>query len=251
MSDPENEPTLLKLKTPLIIVGDIHGQFYDLLNLIQKFGNPSNTRYLFLGDYVDRGKFCIETITLVLTFKIAYPQNVFLLRGNHEGRTMTSFFNFKMECEKKYNSEVYEDFVDLFMKLPLAATIDNKYFAVHGGISPSLKTLSDLQRLDRQVEIPESGAICDLLWSDPIDENHDSWQHNKMRSCSFYYSRNQAMKFLNNNQLNLIIRGHEVQNKGFKYQNGMDNEPLTLTIFSAPRYCDTHKNKGAVALLTV
>lgn len=214
---------MLKIRTPLVVVGDIHGQFYDLLNLIQKFGDPSKTRYLFLGDYVDRGKFCIETLTLVLTFKIAYPNNVFLLRGNHEGRTMTTYYNFKMECEKKYNSQMYDDFVDLFMMLPLAALIDNKYFAVHGGISPTIRTLTELQKIDRQVEIPESGTMCDLMWSDPIEESHEQWQYNKMRSCSYYYSRNQAMKFLNANHLNLIIRGHEVQNKGYKYQHGLNN----------------------------
>lgn len=101
------------------------------------------------------------------------------------------------------------------------------------------------------MEIPEQGSLCDLLWSDPLDENHDEWKMNKNRSCSYFYSRNHAMKFLVANSFRMIIRGHEVQMKGYKYQTGANGEPLTLTIFSAPRYCDTYKNKGAVALMNV
>jgi serine/threonine-protein phosphatase 2B catalytic subunit len=105
--------------------------------------------------------------------------------------------------------------------------------------------------LNRSLEIPEQGALCDLLWSDPVDESHDNWVSNKMRSCSYYYSRNQAMRFLNANNLKLIIRGHEVQMRGYKYQQAPDSTPLTLTLFSAPKYCDSYKNKGAVAILNV
>jgi serine/threonine-protein phosphatase 2B catalytic subunit len=131
-----------------VIVGDIHGQFYDLINLFEKFGYPPNTNYLFLGDYVDRGKFCIEVLVLILALKINYPTSVHLLRGNHEGRVMTTSFNFKIECnslpnvgEAKYQSNVYELFIDLFTTLPLCAVIDGKYFAVHGGLSPKATCL--------------------------------------------------------------------------------------------------------------
>lgn len=105
--------------------------------------------------------------------------------------------------------------------------------------------------MNRFVEIPEQGVLCDLLWSDPTDDTADNWAANKNRSCSYFYSRVQASRFLNSNQLRMIIRGHEVQMKGYKYQMGPGNQPLTLTIFSAPRYCDSYRNKGAVAVLNV
>ena len=108
---------------------------------------------------------------------------------------------------------------------------------------------AEAEKINRYSEIPEHGALCDLLWSDPSEESVEGWIPNKMRSCSYYYSRSQATKFLNANSVKLIIRGHEVQMKGFKYQYGSNNQPLTLTIFSAPRYCDTYSNKAAVAIL--
>ena len=109
----------------------------------------------------------------------------------------------------------------------------------------------DINKIDRFVEIPDVGSLCDLLWSDPLDETHEKWTVNKNRSCSYFYSRLQTAKFLKANSLRMVIRGHEVQMKGYKYQLGTNNEPLTLTIFSAPLYCDTYRNKGAVAIINV
>jgi serine/threonine-protein phosphatase 2B catalytic subunit len=106
-------------------------------------------------------------------------------------------------------------------------------------------------KINRFSEIPEQGTLCDLLWSDPLDENFDEWKSNKNRSCSYFFSRNHSIKFLGNNSLRMIIRGHEVQMKGYKYQTDSNGEPLALTVFSAPRYCDTYKNKGAVAIMNV
>lgn len=101
------------------------------------------------------------------------------------------------------------------------------------------------------MEIPDHGALCDILWSDPIDEKQDRWVSNKMRSCSYYYSHVQASMFLKTNKIKMIIRGHEVQMKGFKYQYDPKNEPISLTIFSAPKYCDSYNNKGAIAIIKV
>ena len=128
------EPNILKIQDPVTVVGDLHGQFYDLLNLFDPIigGDPENTKYLFLGDYVDRGSFSIECVLLLIALKMNYKNTFFMLRGNHECRQMTSFFNFKHECEVKYDLEVYERFMETFDWLPIACLINEKFLAIHG-----------------------------------------------------------------------------------------------------------------------
>jgi serine/threonine-protein phosphatase 2B catalytic subunit len=122
-----------------------------------------------MGDYVDRGLFCIEVIVLLLCLKLKYPEQIHLLRGNHESRLLTSNFNFRQECCKKYDQEMYFEFMELFDQIPLGAIIDSRYFCVHAGISPDFKTIADIQKANRFKEPPEKGGVCDLLWSDPVD----------------------------------------------------------------------------------
>lgn len=138
----KDEPNMVKITDPVIVVGDLHGQFYDLLSLLKFGGHPSTSRYLFLGDYVDRGAFSVEIIILLYAMKVAYPSNVWLLRGNHECRHLTSYFNFKTECEIKYDLEIYNSIMNSFDCLPLASLINDKFLCVHGGISPSLELVS-------------------------------------------------------------------------------------------------------------
>lgn len=133
---------MLHLPDPVTVVGDIHGQFYDLLKILEVGGTPSNTKYLFLGDFVDRGPFSIEVLILLYAIKINFPDTVYFLRGNHECRQMTSFFNFRDECKYKYDQEIYDIIMDSFDLIPLACIINNKFLAVHGGISPDMKTVS-------------------------------------------------------------------------------------------------------------
>lgn len=160
--------------------------------------------------------FSIEVITLLLVYKILFPQQVFLLRGNHESRKMTTIFSFRLECTLiiiwiglvKYNQQVYDDFMFLFDFLPLCALIDESYFAVHGGISPNCKNISEIKAIDRFTEIPAKGVICDFLWSDPSDKMSDKWSFNANRQCSYFYGAMEAQTFLNKNKLKLIIRGH-------------------------------------------
>ncbi|KAL4432241.1 hypothetical protein ABPG74_020209 [Tetrahymena malaccensis] len=247
-----NENNLLNLQDPLTVVGDIHGQFYDLLKILEVGGNPDNTKYLFLGDFVDRGSFSIEVLILLYAIKINYPETVYFLRGNHECRQMTSFFNFRDECKNKFDQEIYDIFMDSFDLMPLSCIVNGKFLALHGGISPDLKTIEDIKKLDRFKEPPRQGLFCDMLWSDPVDNEDGICEHvyrqNDVRGCSYFYGNDAVRRFLESNNLISIIRAHEAQLDGYKMHrwNGGSDFPVVITIFSAPNYCDVYNNKGAV-----
>jgi serine/threonine-protein phosphatase 2B catalytic subunit len=254
----EAEPNMLKLSDPITVVGDVHGQYYDLLKLLEVGGMPGDTQYIFLGDYVDRGSFSVEVVALLFAIKIKHPRRVRMLRGNHECRQMTSFFNFREECEYKYNTEVYNAIMDAFDMLPLAATINGKFFCVHGGISPELASVKAINSINRFQEPPREGLMCDLLWSDPLgDEKQETLSkskksqpfiENEVRGCSFFFSFEGATKFLSKNSLLSVIRAHEAQLEGYKMHktNATTGFPSVITIFSAPNYCDVYNNKGAI-----
>lgn len=252
------EPNLLKLNDPITVVGDIHGQFYDLVKLLEVGGAVGEGQYIFLGDYVDRGSFSIETAALLFANKIAYPKRIRMLRGNHECRQMTSFFNFREECEYKYDESVYNAFMDAFDTLPLAATINGKFLAVHGGLSPDLTSLKGITSLDRFCEPPREGPLCDIIWADPYEKddqagnkkkNKDNWFiPNQVRGCSYFYTFDYVNRFLQKNSLLSVIRAHEAQLEGYKMHktNPQTGFPSVITIFSAPNYCDVYNNKGAI-----
>lgn len=257
-----SEPTLLELDAPLTICGDIHGQYYDLMKLFEVGGDPlaapasgskGTTPYLFLGDYVDRGYFSIECVLYLWALKLAKPRSIFFLRGNHECRHLTDYFTFKLECKHKYSLRVYDACMNSFCALPLAAVVNKQFFCVHGGLSPELHTLDDIRRLDRFREPPTHGLMCDLLWSDPIDnfgqESHDKhFVHNNVRGCSFFYTYSAACAFLNKNNLLSVIRAHEAQDAGYRayLETKTTGFPSVMTIFSAPNYLDAYNNKAAV-----
>lgn len=247
------EPNLLRVPAPVTVCGDIHGQFYDLLKLFEVGGDPKETSYLFLGDYVDRGSFSIECVLYLYAIKATYPDTFFLLRGNHECKHLTDYFTFKMECLHKYSKEVYKAACESFNTLPLAALMNNQYFCCHGGISPELGTPDDVNKFDRFREPPTRGLMCDLLWSDPVEDYdegdyEDAFIPNTVRGCSYAYTFKAVSQFLQRNGLLSVIRAHEAQDAGYRmYRKSRDTGfPTLLTMFSAPNYLDTYKNKAAV-----
>nr|AGJ72855.1 CnaC [Mucor circinelloides]AID23869.1 calcineurin protein CnaC [Mucor lusitanicus]AID23870.1 calcineurin protein CnaC [Mucor lusitanicus]AID23871.1 calcineurin protein CnaC [Mucor lusitanicus]AID23872.1 calcineurin protein CnaC [Mucor lusitanicus] len=246
------EPNLLRIPAPITICGDVHGQYYDLLKLLEVGGDPADTRYLFLGDYVDRGYFSIECVLYLWAHKLWYPDTFFLLRGNHECRHLTDYFTFKLECQTKYSDEVYDVVMECFDSLPLAAVVNDQFLCVHGGLSPELKTLKDIEEIDRFRETPTSGLMCDLLWSDPYEEfdsdTGPKFEHNHVRGCSYFYSYRAACNFLDKNNLLSVIRAHEAQANGYRMyrKSKTTGFPALMTIFSAPNYIDVYNNKAAV-----
>ncbi|MDP2439538.1 MAG: metallophosphoesterase [archaeon] len=245
------EPNLLELKAPVVVCGDIHGQFYDLVKLFEVGGHPSNHQYLFLGDYVDRGLFSVECVVLLYCFKLSNPDKFWMLRGNHECRHLTDYFTFKEEVEHKYTGSLYATLNKSFDTLPLAATINSEFLCVHGGLSPAIRKLSDIQTIHRFMEPPQTGVMCDLLWADPIEDydeynGPDLFQYNDVRSCSYTYTYRAVTKFLKENRLRCMIRAHEAQNEGFRMYKLLDEFPTVITLFSAPNYLDAYGNKGAI-----
>eukprot|EP00050_Salpingoeca_kvevrii_P019428 m.85913 g.85913 ORF g.85913 m.85913 type:complete len:470 (+) comp8412_c0_seq1:521-1930(+) len=249
------EPNLLQVPSPVTIVGDIHGQFYDLVKLFGVGGSPDATRYLFLGDYVDRGYFSMECVLYLWCLKLCYPDTMSFLRGNHECRHLTEYFTFKREVEFKYSAAVYDECMKSFDALPLAAIMDKQFFCVHGGISPELMSPDNIMSLDRFVEPEESGLLCDLLWSDPHedfdkDTGSSSFLHNETRGCSYVYTHKAVCDFLDRNKLLSVIRAHEAQDQGYRMYktNPKTGFPSVITIFSAPNYLDVYNNKAAVMI---
>eukprot|EP00792_Barthelona_sp_PAP020_P006522 TRINITY_DN3020_c0_g4_i1.p1 TRINITY_DN3020_c0_g4~~TRINITY_DN3020_c0_g4_i1.p1 ORF type:complete len:308 (-),score=79.07 TRINITY_DN3020_c0_g4_i1:163-1086(-) len=236
------ESNIQVVKAPITLVGDIHGQFYDLLEMFKLGGDLPDTNYLFLGDFVDRGVFSVETVTLLLTLKVKYPKRIYLLRGNHESRQTTQIYGFYNECRRKFGSfNVWQYFMNTFDYLPLACLIENQILAIHGGLSPSCRYLDEIRGFNRVQEVPHDGLMADLLWSDP-DERGNTGYSISPRGCGFYFGKDTSQTFLHDNNLKMIVRAHQIAPEG--YISSHDEQ--VITIFSAPDYCYRCGNLGAI-----
>ncbi|GLE01282.1 hypothetical protein PINS_up010112 [Pythium insidiosum] len=264
------EANVVSVQAPITIVGDLHGQFSDLIEIFRVHGAPSpKNAFLFLGDYVDRGVSSCEIILSLLSFKVAHPNSVYLLRGNHECRSLSTFYGFRAECLKKYGLAVYNRTIKCFEAMPLAARLTTSYgtfLAVHGGLSPNIQFVEEINdKVNRFVEPEPSGALCDLLWSDPAKDTQkqsEPWAHNGVRGCSYTFNESVCREFLDRNGLLAIIRAHELEADGYREhfldktrKSRSSNDaatpvfPPVITVFSAPEYCNTNKNRGATLVI--
>ncbi|KAA3486857.1 serine/threonine-protein phosphatase PP-X isozyme 2 isoform X1 [Gossypium australe] len=269
------ESNVQRVDAPVTICGDIHGQFYDMKELFKVGGDCPKTNYLFLGDFVDRGFYSVETFLLLLALKVRYPDRITLIRGNHESRQITQVYGFYDECLRKYGSvNVWRYCTEIFDYLRmyklsrtaavargsdvsvlssgnivtfyrvcfilLSALIENKIFSVHGGLSPAISTLDQIRTIDRKQEVPHDGAMCDLLWSDPEDIV-DGWGLSP-RGAGFLFGGSVVTSFNHTNNIDYICRAHQLVMEGYKW---MFNNQI-VTVWSAPNYCYRCGNVAAI-----
>ncbi|XP_019426309.1 PREDICTED: serine/threonine-protein phosphatase 5-like isoform X2 [Lupinus angustifolius] len=237
-------PSLVDINVPdgkhFTVCGDVHGQFYDLLNIFELNGLPSEENpYLFNGDFVDRGSFSLEVILTLFAFKCMSPSAIYLARGNHESKSMNKIYGFEGEVRSKLSDSFVELFAEVFCSLPLAHVINQKVFVVHGGLfSVDGVKLSDIRAINRFCEPPEEGLMCELLWSDPQPL---PGRGPSKRGVGLSFGADVTKRFLQENNLDLVVRSHEVKDEGYE----VDHDGKLITVFSAPNYCDQMGNKGA------
>ncbi|KAH8937066.1 hypothetical protein BDL97_16G006400 [Sphagnum fallax] len=244
-----SSPTLVDITIPdhghFTVCGDIHGQYFDLLNIFELNGLPSDDNpYLFNGDFVDRGSFSVEVIMTLFAFKCLYPTGLYLSRGNHESKSMNKIYGFDGEVKAKFNETMADLFAEVFCCLPLANVLNEKIFVVHGGLfsSDDVK-LSDIRAIDRFREPPDEGLMCELLWSDP---HSGTGRAPSKRGVGVAFGSDVTHRFLQENNLELVVRSHEVKDEGYEE----DHDGKLITVFSAPNYCDQMGNKGAFIRFT-
>lgn len=234
------ESNVQSVHSPVTVCGDIHGQFHDLMKLLETGGEVPGTNYIFMGDFVDRGYNSLESFTLLMLLKARWPAHVTLLRGNHESRQITQVYGFYDECMRKYgHAGIWKAFTDLFDFMPLSAVIENKIFCPHGGLSPSIDTLDDVRKIDRFAEVPHEGPVCDLVWSDPDDRA--GWGMSP-RGAGYTFGQDITEQFNHNNGLKLIARAHQLVMEGYLWHH----DQSLVTIFSAPNYCYRCGNQASI-----
>eukprot|EP01105_Mastigella_eilhardi_P005599 TRINITY_DN17261_c0_g1_i1.p1 TRINITY_DN17261_c0_g1~~TRINITY_DN17261_c0_g1_i1.p1 ORF type:complete len:340 (-),score=80.58 TRINITY_DN17261_c0_g1_i1:80-1036(-) len=236
----EGEPNVHVVAPPVTVVGDLHGQFYDLLELFRVAGDLPRTNYLFLGDYTNVGHFGVETVCLLLCLKLRYPSRLIMLRGNNDCRPLTQVYGFYQECLRKYgNPLVWSYICEVFDCMSVAAVIEGKIFCVHGGLAENAMSIDQIRVLDRFGEIPKEGPLCDMLWADP-DASHESFVASS-RGVGKTFGHETIRQFNRVNKIDLIVRTHQCCPDGF--QETMKN--MVTTVWSAPNYQNT-QNTAAV-----
>jgi len=254
-----NEETLVSVRAPVKVFGDIHGQFGDLMSFFREYGSPSTTapggdlsqyNYLFLGDYVDRGSHSLETVILLLALKVRHPEKVYLLRGNHESEETNSSYGFLDECEERLGEEegrkVWMRLNQVFCWLPPAAVVDNQILAVHGGIGTNIVGLQDIRNAARGTSCMDGGQVLiDLMWSDPAEHDCIEGCHDSPRGVSSVFGPDRVKEFLRATNLTCIIRAHQCVQDGFEvFASGH-----LITVFSATNYCGVEGNSGAICYI--
>ena len=239
------EPVVLTLTSPFVVVGDIHGHILDLLRIINCYGLPDRTPYLFLGDIVDRGEFSIECILLVFLFKIIWSDRVFIIRGNHEFEFLCAQCGFLSQLVEEYPaSNLMEAFLCAFSQMPLAAVVDGTVFCVHGGLGPKMSGLAQMGELQRPITGFGNDVLDSMLWSDPSADVEGFVPSN--RGTGYLFGADAVRAFLVANKLKCIVRGHECVAEGC--QRNFDG--TCITVFSASNYCGLVGNESAVLEIT-
>ncbi|CBZ25039.1 protein phosphatase 1 catalitic subunit,putative [Leishmania mexicana MHOM/GT/2001/U1103] len=262
-----SEPILVEVDSPVYACGDLHGQYYDLVNIFKRcpplggtvFGTDAKKArkesssavddktysFLFLGDYVDRGARSVEVVVTLLALKIISPRHMTMLRGNHEDEQIMLLYGFYDECKRRYGIKLFKTFTDFFRVLPVAALINGSIFCVHGGLSSELRFVRDIPDA-RPCNVPHSGIICDLLWADPETDLPAGvdWAPSSRRISSVFSER-ALERFLVENDIDLVCRAHQVVEEGFQFFPDHKKRHL-LTIFSATNYCNEFGNRGGI-----
>mmetsp|Transcript_18977 Transcript_18977/g.30469 ORF Transcript_18977/g.30469 Transcript_18977/m.30469 type:complete len:285 (+) Transcript_18977:168-1022(+) len=238
-----SQPTLLRLRAPIRIVGDIHGQYVDLLRVFELGGYPPEQSYLFLGDYVDRGRNGLECMMLLLALKVRFPNHIFMLRGNHECESINRVYGFFAECKRRFTTRTWDAHNRFFATLPIAAIIEERVFCIHGGLSPLLEDLNQIEVMERPLAVPPRGMLIDFLWSDP-DADVRGWAESD-RGISYNFGADVVKAFLRKHKFDLLVRAHQVVEAG--YELFADRQLVTL--FTAPNYCGEFDNAGAIMIV--
>uniref|UniRef100_A0A0R3S255 Serine/threonine-protein phosphatase n=1 Tax=Elaeophora elaphi TaxID=1147741 RepID=A0A0R3S255_9BILA len=240
---------LIQISAPVIIFGDIHGQFGDLMRFLKIVGTPPEQNFLFLGDYIDRCKKGLEVIMLLFCFKVKYPDKINLLRGNHECTKMNRTYGFYQECKRVRTTVLWKTFQKAFNELPLCANISNRLVCMHGGISPLIHgwhSLKNLKKPRNQVDC-DSGLALDLMWSDPDnDPCAKGFTPNKIRNASWMFGQDVIRECVAALDVDMIVRAHEVVKNGHQ----IDCDGKLCTVFTAPNYCGSDGNCGSIMRVT-
>ncbi|QIX02042.1 hypothetical protein AMS68_007559 [Peltaster fructicola] len=242
----KKEPAMVEMhiekENKLTVCGDTHGQYFDLLEIFRLNGFPSATHaYLFNGDFVDRGSWSTEIALLLYAYKCLFPNNFYLNRGNHETDDMNRMYGFEGECKHKYTERMFKIFSESFSALPLATLIGDSWLTLHGGLfSDDETSLADIRKLDRfaQRQPGQSGLMMEMLWTDP---QPTPGRGPSKRGVGLQFGPDITKRFCDKNGLKGIIRSHEVRMEGYE----VEHDGRCITVFSAPKYCDSTENKGA------
>lgn len=238
-----SQPMLVRTEAPINVCGDIHGQITDLVEIFKAGGLPPDSRYLFLGDYVDRGKYGTEVITVLLGLKVLYPKRIYVLRGNHETDSICRIYGFFDECKRRFSVRLFKEFTDVFNCLPVAALIEEIALCMHGGLSPELRHLRQIEQIYRPLVVPDEGLACDILWADP-EEGTSGWQPSE-RGVSFTFGEDVVKRLCDSLGIDIVLRAHQVVDEGYSFFAGR----RLVTIFSASNYCGEFTNSGAMMLM--